>query len=175
MRRVNPSHRTPVNIQVIDMAKKPKTPILVPIDFSPHSTVALLKACEMAKCMEQSITILHVVHDPGEMPGYYSHQDGDENALVRIEDLALDMLETFMQKTIEKHPEIKLLQKAETMLVTGLPVTRILEVAEKIDASMIVMGSQGRTGLKHIMLGSKAEQVVRLSQIPVTIVKAINI
>jgi nucleotide-binding universal stress UspA family protein len=85
------------------------------------------------------------------------------------------MFETFMQKTIEKHPEIKSLKKAKTMLVTGLPVTRTLEVAEKIDASMIVMGSQGRTGLKHIMLGSKAEQVVRLSQIPVTIVKATNI
>ena len=58
------------------------------------------------------------------------------------------------------------------LLVVGLPVTRILETAEKIEARMIVMGSQGRTGLKHIMLGSKAEQVVNLSPIPVTIVKA---
>jgi len=37
---------------------------------------------------------------------------------------------------------------------------------------MIVMGSQGRTGLAHALLGSKAEQVVRLSPIPVTIVKS---
>jgi nucleotide-binding universal stress UspA family protein len=37
---------------------------------------------------------------------------------------------------------------------------------------MIVMGSKGRTGLSHILLGSKAEQIVRLSPIPVTIVKA---
>jgi universal stress protein A len=37
---------------------------------------------------------------------------------------------------------------------------------------MIVMGSQGRTGLAHLLLGSKAERVVRLSPIPVTIVKA---
>ena len=37
---------------------------------------------------------------------------------------------------------------------------------------MIVMGSQGRTGLAHVLLGSKAEQVVRLAPIPVTIVKA---
>jgi nucleotide-binding universal stress UspA family protein len=36
---------------------------------------------------------------------------------------------------------------------------------------MIIMGSQGRTGLSHLMLGSKAEQVVRLAKIPVMIVK----
>jgi nucleotide-binding universal stress UspA family protein len=74
-----------------------------------------------------------------------------------------------MQK---KQPERQALKKAATMLVAGLPVSRILETAEKIDARMIIMGSQGRTGLAHVMLGSKAEQVVRLSPIPVLIVKA---
>jgi nucleotide-binding universal stress UspA family protein len=59
----------------------------------------------------------------------------------------------------------------ETRIVTGLPVTRILETAENIDARMIVMGSQGLTGLAHLLIGSKAEQVVRLAKIPVTIVK----
>ena len=57
------------------------------------------------------------------------------------------------------------------MLVIGLPVNRILEAAEKIDARMIVMGSQGRTGFVQAMLGSKAEQVVRLAARPVMIVK----
>jgi len=37
---------------------------------------------------------------------------------------------------------------------------------------MVVMGSQGRTGLKHMMLGSKAEQVIKLCPVPVTIVKS---
>jgi len=44
-------------------------------------------------------------------------------------------------------------------------------VADKIDASMIVMGSQGRTGLPHLLLGSKAERIAQLSPVPVTIVK----
>ena len=57
------------------------------------------------------------------------------------------------------------------MLVVGLPVSRIMETAKKIDARMIVMGSQGRTGLDHLLLGSKTEQVVRLSPIDVTVVK----
>ncbi|MGB5472794.1 MAG: universal stress protein, partial [Gammaproteobacteria bacterium] len=55
---------------------------------------------------------------------------------------------------------------------TGLPVNRILELADKSAARMIVMGSQGRTGLARALLGSKAEQVVRLAHIPVTIVKS---
>ena len=58
------------------------------------------------------------------------------------------------------------------MLVRGLPTTRILEVAEKRKALMIVMGSRGRTGLKHLLLGSVAEHVVQLSPIPVTVAKA---
>ena len=57
------------------------------------------------------------------------------------------------------------------MLVSGLPAPRILEVAETSNVSHIVMGSKGRTGLAHLLIGSKAEQVVRLAKVPVTIVK----
>jgi nucleotide-binding universal stress UspA family protein len=88
-----------------------------------------------------------------------------------MEDVAAGMLEEFVQKIRSEHPEQAALKDATTQLVTGLPVNRILESADKVHARMIVMGSQGRTGLAHMMLGSKAEQVVRLSPIPVTIVK----
>ena len=44
-------------------------------------------------------------------------------------------------------------------------------MAAKTEAQMIVMGSQGRTGLSHLLLGSKAEKVAQLAPIPVTIVK----
>ena len=81
------------------------------------------------------------------------------------------MLDDFIDSLMNKYPKIKQLKNIEKMLVVGLPVTRILEVAEKRDAAMVIMGSQGRTGLEHIMLGSKAEQVVRLCPLPVTIVK----
>ncbi len=145
--------------------------ILVPVDFSIYSEAALLKACEFAKCLKQSLVILHVVHDPSQLPGYYSKIVQNEN-LVRIEDVAQEMLDDFIAKSISSHPDLDCLKDAKSLLISGLPVTRIIEVAEKIEASMIVMGSQGRTGLKHVLLGSKAEQVVQLSPIPVTIVKA---
>ena len=91
-----------------------------------------------------------------------------------MEDVASEMLDHFIQEMQKKHPDLAGLKNLETLLVKGLPVNRVLEIAKKSKSRMIVMGSQGRTGLSHIMLGSKAEQVVRLSPIPVTIVKQQN-
>lgn len=150
--------------------KSSKTTILVPVDFSAYSEAALVNACELADCRNLPIVILHVVHDPSELPGYYAKMAKKKN-LVRMEDVAREMFDEFMGMMIKNHPKLKALPEAESRLVVGLPVGRILEVAKSVHAEMIVMGSQGHTGLKHILLGSKAEQVVRLSPISVTIVK----
>jgi len=154
--------------------KSTKKTILVPIDFSNCSEAALLKACEFSVCMKVPLAILHVVHDPAEMPGYYSKM-AKKKQLIRMEDRAREMLDDFITTVIKNHSEAKLLKKMKTILVIGIPATRILQVAEKINAAMIVMGSRGMTGLKHIMLGSVAEQVVRFSPIPVTVVKVAKI
>ena len=151
-------------------AGKKNKPILVPVDFSSHSESALLCAAELAETLGNKLVILHVVHDPGEAPGYYSIK-GRHKQLRRMEDVAAEMLDEFFHRMCKQHSGLLALQHATTMLVVGLPVNRILESAEKIHARMIVMGSQGRTGLARAMLGSKAEQVVRLAPIPVMIVK----
>ncbi len=150
--------------------KSSKKTILVPVDFSAFSEAALLKACELANCMNIPVVVLHVVHDPSELPGYYGKMTKKKN-LVRMEDVAREMLDEFMEMMIKAHPKLKRLAEAKSMLVVGLPVGRILEVADSVNAVMIVMGSQGRTGLKYMMLGSKAEQVMRLSPVSVTIIK----
>jgi nucleotide-binding universal stress UspA family protein len=145
-------------------------PILVPVDFSSNSETALLSAAELADKLDSDLVILHVVHDLNEAPGYYSVK-GRDKQLRRMEDVAAEMLEEFFHKMQKKHAGLSALEHATTMLVVGLPVNRILESAKKIHARMIIMGSQGRTGLARAMLGSKAEQVVRLASIPVMIVK----
>lgn len=150
--------------------KTAKNILLVPVDFSPHSEAALVYAADLAQCMGASLTILHVVHDPGEMPGYYSKMV-KKKRMARMQDVAAEMLNEFIAKVSERHPELKTLKHAEAMLVIGLPLTRILEVVDRLHPRMVVMGSQGRTGLKHLLLGSKAEQVVQLCKVPVTIVK----
>jgi nucleotide-binding universal stress UspA family protein len=151
--------------------KTKKQTILVPVDFSPHSEAALSFAAGLADTTDERLIVLHVVHDPGDTPGYYSVK-GRKKQLRRLEDVAVEMLEEFMRKMTKEHPEAAALAKAESQLVTGLPVTRILEMVKKYQPYMVVMGSKGRTGLAHLFLGSKAEQVVHLCPVPVTIVKA---
>jgi len=151
-------------------SKAAKQPILVPIDFSPGSESALLQAAELAEALQAPLSVLHVVHDLTATPGYKALK-GAKKQLRRMEDIAAEILQEYMQEMQKKYPETAALHKAETLLVVGIPVTRILEAAGKVNARMIVMGSQGRTGLAHVLLGSKAEQVVRLARMPVMIVK----
>ena len=148
-----------------------KQPILVPVDFSPCSEEALLYAANLAASLRFPLTVLHVVHDPNEMPGYYAKL-AKKKTLTRIEDVAREMFDEFVAHTAKQHPELKALKKLETTLVTGIPTTRILEMVEKLNAGMVVMGSKGRTGLKHLLVGSIAEHIVQLCPVPVTIVKA---
>ena len=150
--------------------KRGSQPILVPVDFSDYSRAALLQASELSACLGQPIVVLHVVHDPADMPGYYSRVT-KKKKIAHIQDLAKEAFDQFISETLAQHPNIGQLQRAKTRLVMGLPVSRILEMIDKTGASMVVMGSQGRTGMRHIMLGSKAEQIVRLSPVPVLIVK----
>lgn len=149
---------------------KPDGPILVPVDFSPYSASALVFAADLADCVGKSLVVLHVVHDPGDEPGYYNRAL-KKKQLQRIEDAAADMLEAFLVKVRKRYPESKPLRRTESVLVKGLPRNRILEVAERREAAMIVMGSKGETGLKRLALGSVAERVVQLAPVPVTVVK----
>ena len=153
--------------------KKPEPrasrPVLVPIDFSPHSEAALLWAVKAAHCMETELLVLHVVHDPASTPGYYQTK---KKGLRRLEEAAQEMLEDFLARMRQKHSGIAAFEDLRAKLVVGLPVTRILEVAEKTCAQLMVVGSQGRSGLPRFLLGSKAERLAQLSPIPITIVKA---
>jgi len=144
--------------------------ILVPVDFSDHSEAALVKAAEYAQAMSASLVALHVVHDPGEMPGYYSKLIKKKRA-TRIQDMAAEAFDQFMDGASEQNPQFESLRDAGRLMVSGLPVTRILEVVDHLEPMMVVMGSQGRTGLKHLFIGSKAAQIVQLCPVPVTIVK----
>jgi nucleotide-binding universal stress UspA family protein len=151
--------------------KDPKPPILIPVDFSAHSEAALVFAAKLASCMQLHLQVLHVVHDPGEMPGYFA-RIAKKKTLARMQDVAAEMLEEFVSGVQKRHNDLKELKKAEIILVTGIPVTRIIQVADKNKAAMIVMGCKGQTGLKHLLVGSVAEQVVQLASVPVTVVKA---
>ena len=133
------------------------------------SNFSLVEFC-LNKYLLLWIFLLHVVHDRAEGPGYYRHDKKD--AMRPMEDVAERMLQKFIDDIGRENSHFESFKNLNTEIVTGLPVPKILEVAERINARMIVMGSQGLTGLAHLLIGSKAEQVVRISKIPVTIVKS---
>lgn len=144
--------------------------ILVPVDFSDHSAAALVHAARFASLVPAALVALHVVHDPGDMPGYYS-KFVKKNNVGRIQEAAAAAFGVFMAEVTEAYPDHSPLREVARLLVVGLPVTRILEVVRELDPIMVVMGSQGRTGLRNFVLGSKAAQVIQLCPVPVTIVK----
>jgi nucleotide-binding universal stress UspA family protein len=154
--------------------KKDKSKLLVPVDFTPFSEEALLFASELAEKLGDQLLVLHVIHDPLEAPGFYAQKGKKKKFLRSMEDAANDMMDAFLKKIRRLYPDNTPIKKATPLLVVGTPVTRIVEVAEKKQVRMIIIGSHGRTGLLNLFLGSKAEQVLRLSPIPVTVVKSLG-
>ena len=146
--------------------------LLVPVDFSPQSEVALRVACRLAGGMGAVPLVLHVVHAPADMPGYYSKAMLKKPLLGRVEDIAAEMLGSFLARAAQRQREIGGCAGIESLIVRGRPTTRIVEVARQHGVKLIIMCSQGRTGFKHLMMGSVAEQVVRLAPMPVTVVKS---
>jgi nucleotide-binding universal stress UspA family protein len=144
--------------------------ILCAVDFSADSEAALLWAGRQAEREGARLVVLHVVHDPASSPGFYRKPAGDW--LRPMEEVAEEMFGEFVTSVQARHPEAAGLERIETRLVTGLPSGRVAEVAREVGADLIVVGSRGRTGLPHVMLGSVAERVVQIAQAPVTVVKA---
>ena len=144
-------------------------PIVVAVDFSADSKASLTWACEVADWMQTSILVLHVVHDSSVAPDYY--QIDDKDWLAPLEEAAEARMHKFVEEMQKAGSGFKSMESLTSRLAMGRPVPKILEVADEIDARLIVMGSQGLTGLAHLLIGSKAEQVVRMAKIPVTIVK----
>jgi nucleotide-binding universal stress UspA family protein len=139
--------------------------ILVPTDFSGHSTKALQTAVDMAKTLGASVHLVHVLHFPGQVaaPGQVAIP---QDLWTQIRDGAARRLEKAREAVAASGIAV------ETHLSEGANAQAIVELAEKVKADLIVMGTRGLSGLKHVMLGSVAERTVRLAPCAVMTVKA---
>lgn len=168
---------SPIGRAAVTCAPEPRehavldeAPVLVAVDFSPHSEEALRWACDYAGTVGAPLEILHVVHDPGRSPGHYRSENGD--ILEPMTDVAQRRLEELLAQFRATHPDASALNNAKTICITGLPTTRILEVASLHGARMLVLGHRGHNELAALLLGSTSKQVARHAKIPVTIVRA---
>lgn len=140
--------------------------ILVPTDFSDHSLHALLHAKHLAASTGARLQVLHVT-DPAVYHVLYHPTPG---SLDETKDrLAIDATEKLMQLKRETGgPDVN----AEIYVESGHTVRSIVNFANNRKTDLIVLGSHGRTGAKHFLLGSVAEKVVRHALCPVLTVKA---
>jgi nucleotide-binding universal stress UspA family protein len=137
--------------------------ILVPTDFSDCAKKALRYAIPLAKEHQAAITLLYVV------PANY--------ALGEYGGIDYASLETEMRASGDKQlaqlavDEVRGEIATDTIIRTGSPAFEIIELAKSLPADLIVISTHGHTGLKHVVLGSVAEHVVRRAPCPVLVVR----
>ena len=141
--------------------------ILLPTDFSELGGEAVAYACGLAEKFNSELHLLHVVQDLVVMvpePGIAVPPPG-----VYLEDLrasAVEALEKVLPAGWEAgHRVVKATRE-------GAPFLEILTYAKEFDVDLIVLGTHGRSGLAHVLLGSVTERVVRKARCPVLTVRA---
>ena len=141
--------------------------ILCPTDFSAIAEKAVEYAVFLASSHNAELQLLHVV----------DHLHGFDNYLI------LSMTPREISERMEKHANenlsdvtnhIKETVKIAQAVRHGKTSVQIIEMAREMKADLIVIGSHGRTGLSHVIIGSVAEAVVRHAYCPVLVVRDIN-
>jgi universal stress protein A len=138
----------------------PLQTILVPTDFSTHADRALEQAIELARSFGARIHLLHscaiAALDPYGLP---------HELVARIDAGARRELAAREAQLVRAGIQ------ASSSVSGSVAASAIFELASSLPADLVVMGTLGRTGLKHVLLGSVAERTVRLAPCPVLIVK----
>ena len=147
-----------------------RQPVLVPVDFSDCSKAALLYASRLVEGTRTPLALLHVIHDDVRRPGVYRSSNNHHMARP-ITDIATEMVEEMLVELRDQEPDLSALQTVTPLLVRGLPGRRIIEVAEREQAMMIIMGTHGRSGFAHLLQGSVAEYVAKYARAPVMTIK----
>jgi nucleotide-binding universal stress UspA family protein len=143
-------------------AVKIKT-ILVPLDFSPASMQALDYAVSLAKQFHAAIHLVHV-HPPDEA----SSVPGAGHLMLQSAE-AIELLRGELTNIQRKHAPTFWPENCHVR--GGRAYEQISELAREIDADLIVLSTRGYSGLKHLLLGSTAERVVRSSPCPVLVAR----
>ena len=144
------------------------THILVPVDFSPCSRSALEYAARIAAESDATLEILHVYEPP--------HYIGDvmvqipERSAITVQEYIRQQSESLLNELLDGAEGLDGLTTTRTMRA-GVPHAAIVAQARASGADLIVVGTHGRSGLSHLLMGSVAEKVLRQAPCPVLVVR----
>jgi universal stress protein A len=144
---------------------KPFEKILTAIDFSESSDFAFEYALTLARQFQAELTVMHVINEPVDLRGFYVPHISFEQLEKEIEEGAEKMMEKFCQTKMGDFT------RYTTAVVAGIPYEEVLRKAAETGASLIVLGTHGRTGIDHLIFGSTAERVVRSATCPVLTIR----
>jgi nucleotide-binding universal stress UspA family protein len=140
--------------------------ILVPVDFSENSRIALDWAMSFADKLDAKVILFHALDMPAELKERAErHKLLNKDAQKRVKEEAGKYLLAFA----DKYDEDRISVAPE--IAEGKPFVEIIKAARNYDVDLIVMGTHGRTGLQKMLIGSVAEKVVRKAPCPVLTVK----
>jgi universal stress protein A len=137
--------------------------ILCAIDFSEPSRAALVAAAELARQLDSTLTLLHVYQNPA-----LAYPEADPGSVIRTSVARLAERELGKWKGDVEHLAGR---SVTAMAVEGTPWERVVAYAQEHRIDLIVVGTHGRTGLRHVLVGSVAENVVRHAGCPVLVVR----
>lgn len=140
--------------------------ILVPVDFSENSRIALDWAMSIADKVGARVILFHALDIPAELKVRAErHLVLDAAYTKRVKDEAAKELRAFAGE----YDEVKI--TVAPNVAEGKPFVQIIKAAKIYDVDLIVMGTHGRSGLQQMLIGSVAEKVVRKAPCPVMTVK----
>lgn len=135
--------------------------VLIAVDSSEFSINAAKKGIALAAQLDAESALLYVIDT--------SKALGNVDAGILPDD-ALLILKKEAEQTLEQLASMFPKQKITKLMPEGKPKEDILKTAEAWEADLLVLGTHGRTGLVHLLMGSVAEYIVKNSKIPVMIV-----
>ncbi len=139
--------------------------ILCPTDFSDESFLAIAYGLRFAQSTDGTLLIAHIVHIPtGELyetAGGTAHvmtfDEARHRDLARLEEIRAQQLGGYA--------------KCELLVDVGEPYDQLMAIAQQRQVDLIVTATHGRTGLRHLVLGSVAERIIRHAPCPVFVVR----
>lgn len=138
--------------------------ILCPIDYSVYSEKALKYAIEFAEKYNAKLYLMHVldirIYDITD-PELYNVNVIDKETINKLRERLHKCISEDTRKNIE----------VETIVIEGVPFAEIIKKARECKVDLIVLGTHGRTGLSHAIMGSVAEKVVRKAPCPVLTIR----
>ena len=138
--------------------------ILFCADFSENSRPALNLAMEFSKAFGAQLLVLHVI-DYKDFPGYIDWAEKLHELLDASKRAAEERLQTLVKEIA------RTVTDAKTFCRSGVSAAEIVALAQEESADLIVVGTHGRTGVKHLVMGSVARSVLKMAHRPVLIVE----